>query len=102
MIASTERRTLLVAGAAAGLSATFATPFAAVLLGVELLLFERKPRSAIPVALARFQFAVAHPAPRSKFSAVSAILAQPNCAAERGRLRKAGHCPGPQNFNVAD
>src|SRR6185295_3855409 len=47
-----ERKTLLVAGAAAGMSATFASPVAAVLLAVELLLFEWKPRSAIPVALA--------------------------------------------------
>jgi chloride channel protein, CIC family len=47
-----ERRTLLVAGAAAGMSATFASPVAAVLLAVELLLFEWKPRSVIPVALA--------------------------------------------------
>src|SRR5207245_1652919 len=43
---------LLVAGAAAGMSATFAAPVASVLLAVELLLFEWKPRSAIPVALA--------------------------------------------------
>ena len=49
---SMERRTLLVAGAAAGMSATFATPLASVLIGVEILLFEWKPRSAIPVALA--------------------------------------------------
>jgi H+/Cl- antiporter ClcA len=49
---SVERRTLLVAGAAAGMSATFAAPVSAVLIGVELLLFEWKPRSAIPVALA--------------------------------------------------
>lgn len=49
---SVERRTLLVAGAAAGMSATFAAPLASVLIGVELLLFEWKPRSAIPVALA--------------------------------------------------
>jgi chloride channel protein, CIC family len=49
---SAERRTLLVAGAAAGMSATFAAPLASVLIGVELLLFEWKPRSAIPVALA--------------------------------------------------
>jgi len=43
---------LMVAGAAAGMSATFAAPVAAVLLSVELLLFEWKPRSFIPVALA--------------------------------------------------
>ena len=51
-LTSVERRTLLVAGASAGMSATFAAPLASVLIGVELLLFEWKPRSAIPVALA--------------------------------------------------
>jgi chloride channel protein, CIC family len=51
-LTSAERRTLLVAGAAAGMSATFASPVAAVLLAVELLLFEWKPRSFIPVAFA--------------------------------------------------
>jgi CIC family chloride channel protein len=51
-LTSAERKTLLVAGAAAGMSATFAAPLAAVLLSVELLLFEWKPRSLIPVALA--------------------------------------------------
>ena len=45
-LTSAERKTLLVAGAAAGMSATFAAPVAAVLLAVELLLFEWKPRSA--------------------------------------------------------
>jgi H+/Cl- antiporter ClcA len=47
-----ERKTLLVAGAAAGMSATFGTPIAAMLLAVELLLFEWKPRSFVPVAIA--------------------------------------------------
>src|SRR5437763_174145 len=51
-LTSAERKTLLVAGAAGGMSATFASPLAAVLLAVELLLFEWKPRSMIPVALA--------------------------------------------------
>ncbi len=51
-LTSSERKTLLVAGAAAGMSATFAAPIASVLLAVELLLFEWKPRSLIPVALA--------------------------------------------------
>ncbi len=51
-LTSLERRTLLVAGAAAGMSATFASPLSAVLLAVELLLFEWKPRSLIPVAMA--------------------------------------------------
>jgi len=47
-----ERRSLLVAGAVAGMSAVFGTPVAAVMLGVELLLFEWKPRSFIPAAIA--------------------------------------------------
>jgi H+/Cl- antiporter ClcA len=51
-LSSAERKTLLVAGAAAGMSATFAAPLSAALLAVELLLFEWKPRSMIPVALA--------------------------------------------------
>ena len=51
-LTSAERKSLLVAGAAAGMSATFASPLAATLLGVELLLFEWKPRSFVPVALA--------------------------------------------------
>ncbi len=51
-LTSAERKTLLVAGAAAGMSATFAAPISAVLLAVELLLFEWKPRSLVPVALA--------------------------------------------------
>lgn len=51
-LTAAERKTLLVAGAAAGMSAVFATPIAAVLLAVELLLFEWKPRSFIPVAVA--------------------------------------------------
>lgn len=49
---TSERKTLLAAGAAAGMSATFGCPVAAVLLAVELLLFEFRPRSIIPVALA--------------------------------------------------
>ena len=57
-LTSAERKTLLVAGAAAGMSATFAAPMASVLLAVELLLFEWKPRSVIPVALASVTAAV--------------------------------------------
>jgi H+/Cl- antiporter ClcA len=51
-LSSAERKTLLVAGAAGGMSAVFGTPVAAVLIAVELLLFEWKPRSLIPVAFA--------------------------------------------------
>ncbi|WP_315855609.1 chloride channel protein [Rhizobium leguminosarum] len=51
-MSSAERKTLLVAGAAAGMTAIFGSPIAAVMLAVELLLFEWKPRSFIPVAVA--------------------------------------------------
>jgi len=51
-VTADERKILLAAGAAAGMSATFGSPVSAVLLAVELLLFEYRPRSIIPVALA--------------------------------------------------
>jgi H+/Cl- antiporter ClcA/predicted transcriptional regulator len=51
-LTSAERKTLLVAGAAAGMTGVFGTPMAAALLAVELLLFEWKPRSLIPVGVA--------------------------------------------------
>ncbi len=51
-VTADERKTLLAAGAAAGMAAVFATPVSAVLLAIELLLFERRARSLIPVALA--------------------------------------------------
>src|SRR5437773_539217 len=58
-LSSAERKTLLVAGAAAGMSATFAAPLASVLLAVELLLFEWKPRSFVRVAMASVTAAAA-------------------------------------------
>jgi len=51
-VSAEERKTLLAAGAAAGMSATFSSPVAAVLLAIELLLFEYRLRSLVPVALA--------------------------------------------------
>ncbi len=51
-LTSAERKALLVAGACAGMTAVFGTPLAAVLLAVELLLFELRPRSLLPVTLA--------------------------------------------------
>jgi len=47
-----ERKTLLACGAAAGMSATFNTPIAGVILAIELLLFEFKSRSFIPLVVA--------------------------------------------------
>ena len=51
-VTADERKTLLAAGAAAGMAAIFGCPVSAVLLAVELLLFEYRPRSLVPVALA--------------------------------------------------
>ena len=53
-LSSFERRTLLVCGAASGMAATFGAPIASVMIAVELLLFEWKPRSFVPVAVASF------------------------------------------------
>jgi len=51
-VSDVERKTQLVAGAAAGMTAVFGTPIAAILLAVELLLFEWTPRSFVPVTVA--------------------------------------------------
>ena len=53
-VSALERRTLLVAGASAGMAATFGAPIASVLIAVELLLFEWRPQSFVPVAVAAF------------------------------------------------
>jgi H+/Cl- antiporter ClcA/CBS domain-containing protein len=60
-LSATERKVLLVAGAAAGMTAVFGTPMAAVMLAVELLLFEWKPRSFIPVVVACVTAAACRP-----------------------------------------
>lgn len=49
---ASERKVLLASGAAAGMSATFNTPIAGVILAIELLLFEFKARSFIPLVIA--------------------------------------------------
>ena len=71
-----ERKTLLAAGAAAGMSAIFGSPVSAVILAVELLLFEFRPRSLIPVALA----SVAAAAMRYAALGSAAVFAMPNVA----------------------
>lgn len=57
-VSDNERKTLLVAGAVAGMTTVFGTPIAAIMLAVELLLFEWRPRSFIPVAVAAVVAAV--------------------------------------------
>jgi H+/Cl- antiporter ClcA/CBS domain-containing protein len=57
-VSDNERKTLLVAGAAAGMTTVFGTPIAAIMLAVELLLFEWSPRSFVPVAVASILAAV--------------------------------------------
>lgn len=75
-ITADERKTLLAAGAAAGMAATFGSPVSAVLLAVELLLFEYRARSVVPVALAAaaatgVRLALAGPAPVFPMPAVT-------------------------------
>ncbi len=70
---ATERKTLLAAGAAAGMAATFGSPVSAVLLAIELLLFEFRPRSLVPVALA----SVAATAVRMLYVGTEPIFAMP-------------------------
>ncbi|WP_413993739.1 chloride channel protein [Labrys okinawensis] len=77
-VSDNERKTLLVAGAAAGMTAVFGTPIAAIMLAVELLLFEWSPRSFIPVAVAAIVAAVERsllgmPAPLFPFSGSVAV-----------------------------
>ncbi|HTV19438.1 MAG TPA: chloride channel protein, partial [Polyangiaceae bacterium] len=84
-LTNAERKTLLVAGAAGGMTATFGSPLAAILLALELLLFELKPRSSIPVALSciaamatrHFLFpegALFHVPPHAAFAGVDALV----------------------------
>jgi H+/Cl- antiporter ClcA len=75
-----ERKTLLAAGAAAGMAATFGSPVSAVLLAVELLLFEYRPRSLIPVSLA----AAVATAVRYTFVGSHAVFPMPDLAEPSG------------------
>jgi H+/Cl- antiporter ClcA len=85
-LSAAERKTLLVAGAAGGMAATFGTPVAAVLLAVELLLFEWKPRSLIPVALA----------------SAAAVLIRPHLLEPAPLFQTAAHPhPGTEEFASA-
>ncbi|HEV2360218.1 MAG TPA: chloride channel protein, partial [Acidimicrobiales bacterium] len=72
-LTAAQRRALLVAGAAAGMSAVFGTPVAATLFGVELLVFELKPRSMILIGTA----AAVADAIRLQLSAAGLIAGQP-------------------------
>jgi CIC family chloride channel protein len=79
-LSSMERRTVLVAGAAGGMAATFGAPIASVLIAVELLLFEWRPRSFIPVAIAAFvadlvRIAIIGPTPTFEVTVVHNVAA---------------------------
>ena len=61
-VSPAERKILLAAGAAAGMSATFGAPLAAIVLAIELLLFEFSPRAFVPLAVASSVAAGVHAA----------------------------------------
>jgi H+/Cl- antiporter ClcA len=80
-VTADERKTLLAAGAAAGMAAIFSAPVSAVLLSIELLLFERRARSMLPVALAAatgtgVRFALEGPGPVFPMPALAAVAPQ--------------------------
>lgn len=79
-VSADERKTLLAAGAAAGMAATFGSPVSAVLLAIELLLFEYRPRSLIPVALA----AAVAAGVRAAFEGTAPVFAVPPFAQPGG------------------
>jgi H+/Cl- antiporter ClcA len=84
-LSADERKTLLVAGAAGGMAATFNSPLAAVILAVELLLFEWRPRSLVPV-VAAVSVATLARAPllgtRAIFAVPAAAVAHPSALAQ--------------------
>ena len=77
---SYERKTLLAAGAAAGMTAIFGTPVSAVLIAIELLLFEYRPRSLLPVAFA----AAAAAGIRTAYMGTAEVFAMPQIAQPSG------------------
>lgn len=81
-ITAEERKILLASGAAAGMSATFGSPVAAVMLAIELLLFEYRARSLVPVAFAACTAAAVRIALVGTAPAFSVgVLAQPGAGA---------------------
>ena len=79
-VTADERKTLLAAGAAAGMAATFGAPVSATLLAIELLLFEYRPRSLAPVALAT----AAATAIRYLFHGIAPVFPVPDILASPG------------------
>jgi H+/Cl- antiporter ClcA/CBS domain-containing protein len=79
-VTAIQRKTLLAAGAAAGMAAVFGSPVSAVILAVELLLFELRPRSLIPVAMAT----VAATSVRYAMVGTAPVFAMPDVAEPGG------------------
>jgi CIC family chloride channel protein len=81
-LTAAQRRALLVAGAAAGMSAVFGTPVAATLFGVELLAFEFRPRSMVLIGLAA-----------ATADGLRMVLAQAGLVAPQPLFPVPGHAP---------
>ncbi|MEO8138855.1 MAG: chloride channel protein [Gemmatimonadota bacterium] len=77
-VTADERKTLLAAGAAAGMAATFGAPVSSTLLAIELLLFEYRPRSLAPVALATATATAVH----YLFHGIEPVFAIPDIISE--------------------
>lgn len=82
-VTTDERKTLLVAGSAAGMAATFNSPLAAILLAVELLLFEWRPRSYIPVAVAAVTATLVREPILGSAPSSAGPMSQPDCRSPR-------------------
>ncbi len=106
-VTDNERKTLLVAGAAAGMTTVFGTPIAAIMLAVELLLFEWTPRSFIPVTVAAVAAAVGRTLPAHARAAVSIRRRRRHLAAPARRLDadqnpvRAAVGRSPRNWSMA-
>ena len=102
-VSASERKIMLAAGAAAGMAATFGTPLAAVVLAIELLLFEFSTRALVPLVVATSIAGAIHAAtfgagPLFAVPAAPLRRRHPAAVVRRARhlLRRARHADRPR------